>query len=186
MDLKLKQGLPHQQKGVDAVANSLTVSNFSENKFYYTNPVLNLDKEVLLSNIQSVQQQNHIHSEYKGLNAIGDYLNLDIKMETGTGKTYVYASTIFELHKRFNINKFIVVVPSLAIKAGASQFITDSYVKKHFKDVCGYNSEIDLQVLESVKRKNGKNYFPSAVREFVYGSTQNTKKYKFCLPIWHC
>ena len=109
MELKLKQGLPHQQKGIQAVANSLTLSNFSENKFFYTNPVLNLDKEVLLSNIKNVQEHTKIHPEYKGLNAIGNYLNLDVKMETGTGKTYVYASTIFELHRRFNINKFIVV-----------------------------------------------------------------------------
>ena len=181
MELKLKQGLPHQQKGIQAVANSLTLSNFSENKFFYTNPVLNLDKEVLLSNIKNVQEHTKIHPEYKGLNAIGNYLNLDVKMETGTGKTYVYASTIFELHRRFNINKFIVVVPSLAIKAGATQFLTDPYVKKHFKDVCGYNAEIDLQVLESVKRKKGKNYFPSAVREFVSGSTQNTKKIQVLL-----
>ncbi|MEP7189996.1 MAG: 2-oxoglutarate dehydrogenase E1 component, partial [Roseiflexaceae bacterium] len=55
-------------------------------------------------------------------NFVSDNLNLDIKMETGTGKTYVYTSTIYELHKLFKVNKFIIVVPTLSIKAGTRQF----------------------------------------------------------------
>lgn len=181
MDLILKNGLPHQTKGVNAISNVFTESSFETNTLYYANPKLHLDKDVLLSSIKEVQKHNSIHPEHTGLNTIGDYLNLDIKMETGTGKTYVYASTIFELHKRYKINKFIVVVPTLPIKAGARQFLSDPYVKKHFKDVCGYNSEIDLQVLESVKKKKGKQYFPSVVREFVSGSSQNTNKIQVLL-----
>ncbi len=181
MELILKNGLPHQEKGVNAVSNVFTLDNFLANKTYYSNPVLDLHKELLLEQIKQVQQTNKIHPEYIGLNNIGNYLNLDIKMETGTGKTYVYTSTIFELHKRYKINKFIVVVPTLPIKAGAKQFLSDPYVKKHFKDVCGYNAEIDLQVLESVKKKKGKQYFPSVVREFVSGSSQNTNKIQVML-----
>ena len=160
MDLILKNGLPHQTKGVNAINNVFSESSFETNTLYYANPKLHLDKDVLLQGVKNVQKLNSIHPEHTSLNAIGDYLNLDIKMETGTGKTYVYASTIFELHKRYKINKFIVVVPTLPIKAGARQFLSDPYVKKHFKDVCGYNAEIDLQVLESVKKKNGNYQFP--------------------------
>jgi type III restriction enzyme len=72
-------------------------------------------------------------------------------------------------------------VPTLPIKAGAKQFLSDPYVMKHFKDVCGYNAEIDLQVLESVKNGKGKQYFPSVVREFVSGSSQNTNKIQVLL-----
>ena len=77
-------------------------------------------------------------------------------METGTGKTYVYAAAMFELHKRYGINKFIVVVPTLAIKAGAKQFMQDGYTKRHFKDQCGYGTELDVLVLEATKRKGQK------------------------------
>ena len=129
-----------------------------------------------MTNIALVQKDNAIPTEYKSLNEIGGYLNLDIKMETGTGKTYVYTAAMFELHKLYGINKFIVVVPTLAIKAGAKQFMEDGYTKRHFKDQCGYGTELDLLVLEATKKKKGKNYFPSVVREFVAGSNQNTNK----------
>ncbi|MVO07994.1 type III restriction-modification system endonuclease [Flavobacterium sp. TP390] len=176
MELILKNGLPHQDKGVQAVANAFSVNSFSKNKVYYANPTLELDKEALLHNIKEVQKTNGIHPEYTALNGIQDYLNLDIKMETGTGKTYVHTATIFELHKQYKINKFIIVVPTLAIKAGTRQFIQDPYTKKHFKDVCGYGTEIELQVLDAAKKKKGKQFFPSAVREFVSGSSQNQNK----------
>ena len=107
----------------------------------------------------------------------GDYLNLDIKMETGTGKTYVYTKTMFELHKKYGFNKFIIAVPSLAIKAGTKQFLCESYVKRHFADSCGYGTEIETLVLDAPKnKKKGRSYFPSAVSEFVRGSCRNTNK----------
>ncbi len=176
MELILKNGLPHQEKGFDAISNVFTESSFKKNALYYANPTLDLDKEILLESIKEVQKNNIVHPEYTGLNGISSYLNLDIKMETGTGKTYVHTAAIFELHKKFKINKFIIVVPTLPIKAGTKQFIQDSYTKKHFKDICGYGTEIELQVLEAVKKKKGKQYFPSAVREFVSGSSQNANK----------
>lgn len=176
MELILKNGLPHQQKGFEAISNVFTESSFKRNSMYYSNPILELDKEILLDSIKEVQKSNSVHSEYTGLNGISSYLNLDVKMETGTGKTYVHTAAIYELHKKFKINKFIIVVPSLAIKAGTKQFIQDSYTKKHFKDVCGYGTEIELQVLEASKKKKGKQYFPTAVREFVSGSSQNVNK----------
>ncbi len=176
MELILKNGLPHQDKGVQAIANVFSIDSFNKNKVYYANPTIELDKDTLLQSIKEVQKTNGIHPEYTALNGIQNYLNLDIKMETGTGKTYVQVATIFDLHKQFKINKFIIVVPSLAIKAGTKQFIQDPYTKKHFKDVCGYGTEIELQVLDAAKKKKGKQFFPSAVREFVSGSSQNQNK----------
>ena len=176
MELILKNGLPHQEKAIDAISTVFTENSFKKNTFYFANPTLDEDKTTLLEQIKKVQKENAIDAEYINLNGIENYLNLDIKMETGTGKTYVQVATIFELHKKFKINKFIIVVPTLAIKAGTKQFIQDSYTKKHFKDVCCYGTEIELQVLEASKAKKGKKYFPSTVREFVSGSSQNTNK----------
>jgi type III restriction enzyme len=52
----------------------------------------------------------------------------------------------------------------------------DGYTKRHFKDQCGYGTELEVLVLEATKKKKGKNYFPSVVREFVAGSSQNANK----------
>lgn len=176
MELVLKNDLPHQVKGYNAIANVLSDSLIQKNNLYYQNPRLLLDRQVLLTNIAQVQKENGIPPEQKAQNEIGRYLNLDIKMETGTGKTYVYTAAMYELHKRYGINKFIIAVPTLAIKAGAKQFMQDGYTQRHFKDQCGYGTELDVLVLEANKKKKGKNYFPSVVREFVSGSSQNTNK----------
>ncbi|MBX9892478.1 MAG: type III restriction-modification system endonuclease [Chitinophagaceae bacterium] len=176
MELILKNDLPHQVKAYMAIANVLSNDLIQKNSLYYQNPALLLDRQALMTNLALVQKDNNIPAEYKAFNEIGSYLNLDIKMETGTGKTYVYTAAMFELHKRYGINKFIVVVPTLAIKAGAKQFMQDGYTKRHFKDQCGYGTELDVLVLEATKKKKGKNYFPGVVREFVAGSSQNTNK----------
>jgi type III restriction enzyme len=176
MELILKNDLPHQVNAYTAITNVLNEDLIQKNSLYYQNPALILNREALMTNLAQVQKDNNIPAEYKAFNEIGSYLNLDIKMETGTGKTYVYTAAMFDLHKRYGINKFIVVVPTLAIKAGAKQFMQDGYTKRHFKDQCGYGTELDLLVLEAAKKKKGKNYFPSVVREFVAGSSQNTNK----------
>lgn len=176
MELILKNGLKHQLKGYTAVADAFGDDSFRAGNLYFENPSLIIDKEVLRENIRNVQQRNEVHKEYTSQNNIHNYLNLDIKMETGTGKTYVCTAAIYELHKRFKINKFIIVVPTLAIKAGTRQFIADPYTKRHFRDVCGYGTEIDLLTLEASKKKKGKQFFPSVVREFVTGSSQNKNK----------
>jgi type III restriction enzyme len=181
MDLILKSGLPHQEKGVNSVCTVFEEEDFSDSNAYYANPSLNIDRPGLLERIKKVQNQNKVDQEFQKLNFVSDNLNLDIKMETGTGKTYVYTSTIYKLHKLFKVNKFIIVVPTLSIKAGTRQFIEDSYVKKHFKDICGYNTEIELQVLEPSKKVKGKQYFPAAIREFVLGSKQDRNKIQVLL-----
>jgi type III restriction enzyme len=176
MELILKNDLPHQVKAYTAIANVLSNDLIQKNSLYYQNPTLLLDRQALMTNLAQVQKDNNTPAEYKAFNEIGSYLNLDIKMETGTGKTYVYTAAMFDLHKSYGINKFIVVVPTLAIKAGAKQFMQDGYTKRHFKDQCGYGTELDVLVLEAAKKIKGKNYFPGVVREFVAGSSQNANK----------
>ena len=177
MELILQSSLPHQQKAVDAVADVFKDTWVKSPVHYYSNPEITIFKDGVGDNIRSIQATNKIPHEYGGYTHEPTCLNLDIKMETGTGKTYVYVQTMFELHKRYGINKFIVAVPTLPIKAGARQFMEDDYVKRHFRDVCGYDAEIDLLTLEPPKKKKkGRQYFPTAVSEFVKGSCQDTRK----------
>lgn len=175
MELLLQQNLPHQQKAINAVCDALDGVAITPPVQFYENPQINLADEKLVANLQTLQTD--IPSEYRSKDAIGPCLNLDIKMETGTGKTYVYTKTIYELHRRYCINKFIIAVPSLAIKAGTAQFMSDKYSRLHFSDGCGYGTEIELGVLEAPKnKKKGRSYFPSVVSEFIKGSCQNKQK----------
>lgn len=174
MELILQKDLPHQQKAVDVIKEVFNGVEISESKLFFENPKINLSDIKINQNIKKIQE--NIPNEYHKISNEDDLLNLDIKMETGTGKTYVYTKTIYELHKHYGFNKFIIAVPSLAIKAGTSQFLKDSYVKKHFSDICGYGTEIEVGVLESIKRKKGRFFFPSVVSDFVKGSNHNSKK----------
>ena len=175
MELILQQNLPHQQKAIDAIIEAFDGIQPTAPVQFYENPQIPLSDPKFGTNIRTIQKS--IPAEYRTNAPVGNCLNLDIKMETGTGKTYVYTKTIYELHKRFGINKFIIAVPSLAIKAGTAQFLKDAYVKRHFSDGCGYGTEIDVGVLEAKKsKKKGRSYFPSVVADFVKGSCQSTKK----------
>lgn len=177
MELKFQSSLPHQQKAVDAIAGVFDGIKMESPKRPYANPYVLLQIAGVGYNIRGIQQENNLPKEYCGYTHDDTCLNLDIKMETGTGKTYVYTKAMYELHKLYGINKFIVAVPSLAIKAGARQFMGDEAVKRHFRDECGYDAEIDLLPLEAPKRKKkGRLYFPQAVSEFVKGSCRDTKK----------
>lgn len=175
MELILQQALPHQQKAVDAICAALDGVQITAPTQFYENPHIMLTDPRLAENVRELQ--NAVPPEYRSNTPIGNCLNLDIKMETGTGKTYVYTKVMFELHKRYGINKFIIAVPSLAIKAGTAQFLRDEYARRHFADGCGYGTEIEVGILEAPKnKKKGRSYFPSVVSDFVKGSCQDTKK----------
>lgn len=176
MELILQQGLAHQQKAIDAVCDALSGVQIQAPTQFYENPRIDLADPHISDNIRSLWAA--VPPEYRNrMPILESYLPLDIKMETGTGKTYVYTKTIYELHKRYGLNKFIIAVPSLAIKAGTAQFLQDEYARRHFTDACGYGTEIEVGVLEAPKgKKKGRSYFPSVVSDFVKGSCQNTKK----------
>ena len=176
MELILQQGLAHQQKAINAVCDALSGVQVQAPTQFYENPRIDLADPHISDNIRSLWAA--VPPEYRNrMPILESYLPLDIKMETGTGKTYVYTKTIYELHKRYGLNKFIIAVPSLAIKAGTAQFLQDEYARRHFTDACGYGTEIEVGVLEAPKgKKKGRSYFPSVVSDFVKGSCQNTKK----------
>ncbi len=175
MELILQQGLPHQQKAIDAISAVFDGVSCASPVQLYENPHIPLNDPKIISNIRAVQSD--IPAQYRRNTPIGDCLTLDIKMETGTGKTYVYTKTMYELHKQYGFNKFIIAVPSLAIKAGTAQFLQDGYARKHFSDSCGYDVDMEVGVLDAPKtKKKGRLYFPSVVSDFVKGSCQNKKK----------
>lgn len=177
MELILQQGLPHQQKAVDVVCNAFKGIHTTSPTVFYENPSFYQKDPHIGTNIKAIQKE--FPTEYRSVSPLNNdgYLSLDIKMETGTGKTYVYTKTIYELHKRYGFNKFIIAVPSLAIKAGTAQFLLDAYAKKHFTDSCSYDAEIEPLILTAPKKKKkGRSYFPSVVSDFVKGSCQNTNK----------
>lgn len=90
--------------------------------------VLTLSKEDILVNCAKIQEQNKTING----NAVNE-LDFSIEMETGTGKTYVYLRTIFELNKKFGWKKFIILVPSVAIREGVVK--TLNITKEHFADL---------------------------------------------------
>ena len=80
----------------------------------YRNENVQLSREELLKNIRAVQTANNIKYSTDLVAGLGA-VSLDVEMETGTGKTYVYIKTMFELYKAYGWSKFIVVVPSLSL-----------------------------------------------------------------------
>ena len=174
MEIKYERGLPHQQKAVDAIAKVFEDVAVEKPTQLYANPLVDLRDTKIKDNIKTIQNNKdyNVDGENRIQKTGESCLNLDIKMETGTGKTYVYTHTIYELHKRYGINKFIVAVPSLSIKEGAKSFLGDADVKRHFCNTCEYNVELNLLVLKSMQIKKGKRFFPSVVRAFVDGSCQ--------------
>ena len=118
---------------------------FSEFDTGYKNGEIVLSEGELLKNIHQIQSQNNIHLSSEVIKRLGA-CQLDIEMETGTGKTYVYIKTMFELNKRYGWTKFIVVVPSIAIREGVKKSF--DITQDHFMELYGkkaryfvYNSD---------------------------------------------
>jgi type III restriction enzyme len=147
MKLKFDKNLEYQQQAIASVVDlfrgqtpmhtNFTVSAYNGQigLFDTENGIgnrLELDEEEILKNLQEVQLRNGL-PQTKYLRA-GEY-DFDIEMETGTGKTYVYLRTIFELHKNYGFSKFIIVVPSIAIKEGV--YKTLQITEEHFKELYG-------------------------------------------------
>ena len=87
---------------------------------------LQINRKDILSNIRAVQRRHDLPLS----ETLGKDINLDVEMETGTGKTYVYLRTIFELNKSYGFTKFIIVVPSIAIKEGVQKNL--EITQEHF------------------------------------------------------
>ncbi len=126
----------------------------------YKNELVELSDEQLLHNIQQLQNENNIKMSTNLVKTLGR-CSLDIEMETGTGKTYVYIKTMFELNKRYGWSKFIVVVPSIAIREGVKKSfeITAEHFMEHYGKKARffiYNSS-NLNQLDNFSSSSGIN-----------------------------
>lgn len=126
----------------------------------FKNEALQLTDEQILRNIQTLQTESNIHQSSELVAPLGR-CSLDIEMETGTGKTYVYIKTMFELNKRYGWSKFIVVVPSIAIREGVKksfEITTDHFMEYYGKKVRFfiYNSS-NLNQLDAFSSNSGIN-----------------------------
>ena len=131
-----------------------------ENDTGYRNEQVELSDEQLLKNIQQLQNENNIKMSTSLSKDLGR-CSLDIEMETGTGKTYVYIKTMFELNKRYGWSKFIVVVPSIAIREGVKKSfeITADHFMEHYGKKARffiYNSS-NLNQLDNFSSSSGIN-----------------------------
>lgn len=118
-----------------AIQTSLDLGEAEEdlNNAGFRNAELHLDDKQLLTNINRVQSENNIKLS-PSLIKTCDVPSLDIEMETGTGKTYVYVKTMFELNRQYGWSKFIIVVPSIAIREGVykSMQMTEDHFMEHY------------------------------------------------------
>ena len=92
----------------------------------------------MLKNIQEVQKKNDLHESQHIERPRGVKLgyNLTIEMETGTGKTYTYIRSMYELHKKYGWSKFIVIVPSISIREGV--YKSFQVTQDHFQELYGH------------------------------------------------
>ena len=138
--------------------------SFDENEIMddtgYKNELVELSDEQLLQNIQNLQSQNNIKLSPSLVKDLGR-CSLDIEMETGTGKTYVYIKTMFELNKKYGWSKFIVVVPSIAIREGVKksfEITVDHFMEYYGKKArCFVYNSSNLNQLDDFSSSSGIN-----------------------------
>lgn len=170
MKLKFNPNLKYQEEAVKAVTDLFKGQNSMLSYFTVTGQQgiygvgngqgvgnrLDISTEDILKNLRKVQQYHKLapsSSLEKG------HLDFNIEMETGTGKTYVYLRTIFELNKLYGFTKFIIVVPSVAIKEGV--YKTIQITRDHFKEL--YDNVIyDSFVYDSSKLEQVRNFAVSS------------------------
>lgn len=141
MQLKFNADLPFQRAAIDAVVDlfegqpladsGLTVS-FNAGPLlpseYGLGNNLVLGHDAIFANLQRIQERNDIAKT-----GVLPAYNFSVEMETGTGKTYVYLRTAFELNLRYGFTKFVIVVPSIAIREGALHSLET--MREHFRSL---------------------------------------------------
>lgn len=156
MKIQLER-LPHQVAAIDAINQAFQGVDTVDADHAYSNPIL----------------------KYAG----DENYYIDVKMETGTGKTFVYTQMMYEMHKQ-GIFKFVIVVPTPSIKEGTKNFITSDYARQYFSGVPGYeNVKIQLNTINAgdFKNKRGRRNFPAQLSEFVEATRQNANQIQVLL-----
>lgn len=197
MKLKFKVQ-PYQTQAVNAVVDCFAGQPMSSGITYridpgwkaqtsafeegFKNADLALTELQVLANTKEIQRRQNLPISDKLVSSAGCRLNLDIEMETGTGKTYCYIKTIFEMNKRYGWSKFIIMVPSVAIREGVykslqitADHFTESYGKKARFFI--YNSK-RLHELESFSSDAGINVMVINIQAFAARGADNRRIYE--------
>jgi type III restriction enzyme len=196
MKLKFKVQ-PYQTNAVEAVVDCFAGQPKSDGLRYridpgrakqtqafdegFKNEDIRLTEAQVLVNLQGVQKRQLLPPSDKLVESAKCRFNLDVEMETGTGKTYCYIKTIFEMNKRFGWSKFIIMVPSIAIREGVkksfeitAEHFTESYGKKARFFI--YNSK-RLHELESFSSDAGINVMIINIQAFAAKGADNRRIY---------
>ncbi len=111
---------------------------------------LEISDEQILKNVQEIQTKNELPASEKL-----DGMNFSVEMETGTGKTYVYLRTIYELNKKYGFKKFVIVVPSIAIREGVLKNLEITF--DHFQNLYD-KTPVNFDVYDSRRVSNLRNF----------------------------
>lgn len=155
MKIRFDAGQPYQLEAIQAVVDLFEGQPASADAFDlpggddqmpgfvmpgFGNRLL-VGEEALLANLNTVQRRNGINASE---NLAGPHFS--VEMETGTGKTYIYLRTIFELHRTYGFSKFVIVVPSVAIREGVLASLR--LMREHFAALYG-NTPLDAWVYDA-------------------------------------
>lgn len=159
-DLGMKQpiAMPANQQMEFALPDRQISLFEAEDDTGYRNASLTISDGQLLNNIRAIQQRSNIRQSGSLVKDVG-VPALDVEMETGTGKTYVYIKTMYELHRRYGWGKFIIVVPSIAIREGVMKSF--QMTEDHFMEQYGHKvrsfiySSSDLHQLDTFSSGSG-------------------------------
>ena len=167
MKLTFESNLSYQQEAIQSVVGLFEGQNKNESGYSYSldeagalNMIdgiankLVLSEEQILENLRKVQEQNEITLSDKL-----DGMHFSVEMETGTGKTYVYLRTIYELNRKYGFKKFVIVVPSIAIREGVLKNLQITH--EHFQTLYD-NTPVRYYVYDSSRI--------SALRGFATGN----------------
>lgn len=129
----------------------------------YRNSSFSITEQQVLENIRRVQRRNDLAESRQIERAVGlkNSYQLSVEMETGTGKTYTYIRTMYELHKHYGWSKYIVIVPSIAIREGVLKSF--EVMQDHFMEQYGH--KIRAEVYNSSR--------PDVIRTFADGTQIN-------------
>ncbi len=162
--------LPHQTECLDRVSKVFEQVNLKITDDIFANPIFDASDIKLKNNIKEIQTDfdgKEIPRELR--KTIEDNFGIDVRMETGTGKTYCYTRLMYELNKKYGFHKFIILVPTTPIKEGTKSFIEADYADKHFSDLYP-DKRITLSVLNAQKKTKGRKMFPQAISDFARGT----------------
>lgn len=188
MKLKFNSELQYQKEAIESVVNIFNGQSVNDSTFTLSNNLVSsngqilmdiyeqelgiannliISEEQILENLRNIQIENGLEQdkELKGM-------NFTVEMETGTGKTYVYLKTMYELNKKYGFKKFIIVVPSIPIKEGV--YKTLDITKEHFRDIFD-NTPAQYFIYDSSKLELVKNFATSNNIEIMVMTIQSFK-----------